>query len=413
VTPRPRVVVVLSKFPLYDEVFILRELVALSRHVDLHVLSLRPPGDVIVHDEAVPLLARHLSPHYLLSGRVWAAQARVLGRRPLAYVRALVRTVAGNVRSPKFLAGDLAFFPKAVFLADWASREGVTHIHAGWATFPASVAMVASELSGIPFSFAGHAHDLYLDTTRLAEKIRRAAFVATCTEANRSFLLALAPEVPGERVIVLRHGLALQQFEAPPRSATRPLEILSVGTLFPHKGHRHLIEALRVLRERGLDCRATIVGGGPLRQELLAQVQGRGLEDRVVLTGPLKQAQLLPYYRRAAVFVLMAQPEWHWGVPNVLVEALAARVAVVTTRFGSVEELVRDGDTGLIVPPRDPDALAEAVLSLARDDGRRQRLAEAGYRLVAEQFDLDVTVRGYLEHFRGALPQAAPGEETP
>ncbi len=414
---RARVVVVLSKFPLYDEVFILRELAALAEQVDLYVLSLRPPGDVLVHDAAKPLLERHLSPHYLLSGRVWAAQFRALRRRPRAYFGALGRTLVGNLRSPKFLAGNLAFFPKAVFLADWAAREGITHIHAGWATFPASVAMVASDLTGIPFSFAGHAHDLYLDTTHLAEKIRRAAFVATCTEANRDFLLRLAPDVPPERVAVLHHGIVLEQFAAPVRPATRPLELLSVGTLFPHKGHAYLIEALRVLQERGLDFRCTIVGGGPLRGTLEEQVRRHGLQGQVVLTGPLEQSDLIPLYRRAAVFVLMAQSEWHWGIPNVLVEALAARVTVITTRFGSVEELVRDGETGLLVPARDPASLAEALLGLAADDPRRQCLAEAGHRLVAEQFDLGRTVRGYLERIDRAagsrVGAAAPETGAP
>lgn len=414
-TTRARVVAVLSKFPLYDEVFLLRELAALAREVDLHILSLRPPGDVLVHDEAEPLLERHLSPHYLLSRRVWAAQFRTLRRRPRAYLGALARTVIGNLRSPRFLAGNLAFFPKAVFLADWAAREGITHLHACWATFPASVAMVASELTGIPFSFAGHAHDLYLDTTHLAAKLRRAAFVATCTEANRRFLLDLAPDVPPGRVAVLHHGIVLEQFATPPRPATRPLELLSVGTLFPHKGHAHLVEGLRILRERGLDFRCTIVGGGPLREKLEEQVLRHDLQDRVVLTGPLKQRDLIPLYRRAAVFILMAQPEWHWGIPNVLVEALAARVAVITTRFGSVEELVRDGETGLLVPAKDPAALAESILGLAADDSRRQRLAEAGHRLVTEQFDLGGTVQGYLERINraGSHPDLTAGTGAP
>lgn len=409
---RARVVVVLSKFPLYDEVFLLRELIALARHVDLHLLSLRPPGDVLVHDEAVPLLDRLLSPHFLLSGRVWAAQFRVLRRRPLAYLRALTRTIVGNWRSPKFLLGNLAFFPKAVFLADWAAREGVTHLHGAWATFPASAAMVASELTGIPFSFAGHAHDIYLDTTGLADKLRRAAFVTTCTAANRAFLLGLVPDLPPERVVVLRHGLVLGEFAAPARPASRPVEVLSVGTLFPHKGHGQLLAALRLLRDRGLDFRCTIVGGGPLRDELLEQVQRDRLQDRVVLTGPLTQRELVPLYRRAAVFVLMAQPEWHWGVPNVLIEALAARVAVVTTRFGSVEELVRDGETGLLVPPRDPSALADAVLALASDDKRRLALAEAGHRLVAEEFDLEATISGYLARMGTGTRERAAFEQT-
>lgn len=393
---------VLSKFPLYDEVFLLRELAALAERFDLYILSLRPPGDVLVHDQARPLLARHLSPHFLFSKRVVLAQLKALRRRPGAYLRALRRVVARNWRSPKFLLGGLVFFPKAVFLADWARREGASHLHGGWATFPAEVALVASELSGLPWSFAGHAHDIYVDTTGLAEKIRRAAFVTTCTASNREHLLRLAPDVAGEKVAVLHHGIVVSDFETPPRAATRPLELLSVGTLFPHKGFGPLLEALAILQGNGLDFRCSLVGGGPLRATLEAQARRLGLESRVGFTGPLKQANLIPLYRRSAIFILMAQPEWHWGIPNVIIEALAARNAVVTTRFGSVEELVRDGETGLLVPPREPEALARALSRLAEDEPLRSRLADAGHAKVTADFDLERTVRGYVSRMEGA-----------
>jgi glycosyltransferase involved in cell wall biosynthesis len=407
VSARPKLVAVLSQFPCYDEVFLLRELAALAQQLELHVFSLRRSRDPLVHDQARPLLTRTLSPAYLLSGEVLGAQLSTLRRRPRAYLRALARLVRGNWRSPAFLVKNLAFFPKAIFLADWARRQGISHVHAGWATYPASVAMVAAEVAEIPFSFAGHAHDIYLDTTQLAEKVRHAAFVTVCTEANREHLLRLAPDVPPERVAVLRHGIAIQDFAAPARSRDRPLELLSVGTLFPHKGFAYLIDALRLLRERGLDFRCTLVGGGPLRTQLEERVRRNGLEARVAFTGPLKQAELVPLYRRAAVFVLMAQPEWHWGIPNVMIEALAARAAIITTRFGSVEELIRDGETGLLVPAKDPAALAQAIETLADDDELRCRLAEAGHRLVAERFDLEQTVRGYLERLGRSAASAA------
>jgi len=400
VSPRPKVVVVLSKFPCYDEVFLLRELAAFAQRLDLHVFSLRRSRDTVVHDQARPLLARTLSPPYLFSRRVLGAQLATLGTRPRAYLRALGRLLRGNLRSPLSLLKNLAFFPKAIYLAHWARGEGVSHLHAGWATYPASAAMVASTVAGIPFSFSGHAHDIYLDTTELAEKIRRASFVTTCTEGNREHLQRLAPEVPPQRIAVLHHGISLPDFDAPPRPAGRPLELLSVGTLYPHKGFTHLVDALHLLERQGLDFRCTLVGEGPLRSALAAQVRGLGLAARVVLAGALEQAELVPLYRRAAVFVLMAQAEWHWGIPNVIIEALAARAAVITTRFGSVEELVRHGESGLLVPARDPVALAHAISSLAADDDLRQRLAEAGHRRVVEGFDLQETVHGYLERFR-------------
>jgi glycosyltransferase involved in cell wall biosynthesis len=314
---------------------------------------------------------------------------------------ALWRLVRENAGSPEFLAKNLVFFPKAVWLADWARRHGATHLHGGWATYPASVARTAAALAGLPYSFSGHAHDIYLDTTGLGGKLRGAAFASTCTRSNRAHLLGLAPGLAGERVVVVHHGLRRAAFARAGR-APGPLRILSVGTLFPHKGFGPLIEALALLRDEGRDFRATIVGGGPLEAELRGRVQAAGLAERVALTGALAQAQVVPHFVAADVFVLLAQPEWHWGIPNVVVEALAARNAVVTTRFGSVEELVRDGETGLLVPPRDPRAVAEALRRLAEDEPLRRRLAEAGHEIVAREFDLDHATEVYVQRFGGA-----------
>ena len=415
-TARPRVVVVLSMFPLYDELFLLREMAALSAHVDLHVFSLRRSRQTLVHALARPLLARTLSPPDLLSRALAMAHLRCVRRDPRRYFRALGRLVRGNLTSPGFLLKNLLFFPKAVYLAEWARAHGVRHVHAAWATFPASVAMLAADLAGITFSFAGHAHDIYVNTTGLPAKIRRAAFVATCTAANREHLLGLAPEVPGGRVVVLRHGIHVRDFAAAPRRAAPVLELLSVGTLYPHKGFTHLVDALRVLRDRGLRFRCTIAGDGPQRARLEDQARRLGLADAVTFTGALTQAELIPLYRRVHVFVLMAQSEWHWGIPNVIIEAMAARAAVITTRFGSVEELVRHGETGLLVPPRDPGAIADAIAALGSDAALRVRLAEAAYEAVARDYDLAQTVRGYLERLpvpRLAAVPSAPAAVEP
>jgi glycosyltransferase involved in cell wall biosynthesis len=117
------------------------------------------------------------------------------------------------------------------------------------------------------------------------------------------------------------------------------------------------------------------------------------------LTGALAQGDVLPLYAHSSIFVLMAQPEWHWGVPNVIVEALASGNAVVTTRFGSVEELVRDGETGLLVPPRDPKALAAAISRLADDEALRSRLAAAGRAVIARDYDLERSASWYVSRF--------------
>lgn len=397
----PRVVYVLSQFPCYDEAFLLREIHAVAQKLDTWIFSLRPARDPVVHDEARALDARTLSVAFLLSSRVANANARLLQRRPRRYLAAVLRLLSVSWRSPELLLKSLAFLPKAGWLAAWAMENGVTHLHGGWATYPATVALFVSDVTGLPFSFSGHAHDIYLDTTGLAAKLRRADFVSTCTASNAEHLRSLAPELPEGRIAVVRHGVRLSSFRlsAP---GDGPVSILSVGTLHPHKGFAPLLDALALLAGEGRDFRCTIVGGGPLEAEMRGRVARAGLAGRVTLTGALAQRDVLPLYALASIFVLMAQPEWHWGVPNVIVEALASGNAVVTTRFGSVEELVRDGETGLLVPPRDPRALATAISRLADDEALRSRLATAGRAAIARDYDLERAASWYVSRFAGS-----------
>ncbi len=395
----PRVVFVLSKFPCYDEAFLLREIHAVSQRIDTWIFSLRGSRESVVHAEALALLPRTLSVPYLFSTRVLRANMALLLSRPRRYVSALGRLVATHRHSPEVLVKGLVFFPKAVWLARWALDNRVTHLHAGWATYPASAALVASDITGVPFSFSGHAHDIFLHPAHLPEKLRRAEFVTTCTATNRTHLRALAPDGAASRVMLVHHGLRMPP-ASPPATSGGPLSVLSVGTLYPHKGFEYLLDAFARLREEGLDFRGTIVGGGPLEATLRERVARSGLGPFVTMTGALTQSEVFPHYARARVFVLVAQPEWHWGIPNVIIEALAAGNAVVTTRFGSVEELVKDGETGLLVPSRDPAALAAAIRRLAEDPALRARLALAGQTIVARDFDLERSADFYVRHFQ-------------
>ena len=400
-----KVAFVMSRFPCYDEAFLLREVRELSRRLDVWVVSLRESKEPVVHDDARALLPRTVYLPYLFSAEMLRAHAELLVRRPRRYLRALRHALLPYWSRPAILLRSLVFFPKSVLVARWAEATGITHLHGGWATYPATAALVVSELTGIPWSFSGHAHDLYLYANGLAEKVARAAFVTTCTASNRDFLERLVPEA-GPRIVLAHHGLRLTEF-ARAEAPESPVSILSVATLNPHKGLDVLVDALALLAGRGVDFRATVVGGGPLEAALRRRVAEHGLEGRVTLTGALPQHEVVRHYARSRIFALLAQPEWHWGIANVLIEALAARHGVVTTRFGSVEELVEDGKTGLLVPPRDPAAVSAALERLVRDPALRQRLADAGHDRVAREFDVARTTDRYLELIAGARSAAS------
>ncbi len=401
-----KVAFIVSKFPCYDEAFILRELYGLSKEMDMVISSLRKSEETMIHDEARELLSKTFYIPYFFSVKVQWAQVLMLFKHPVKYVRTFIKVLIGNLKSPEFLFKSLIFFPKSVYLANWFEENKITHIHAYWATYPATAAFIASKITGIPFSFTGHAHDIYLDTTFLRRKMLGAMFVTTCTKQNKNHLLKIVRHYPERKILVNYHGLELEKFHVNGKERNKIFEILSVGTLQDHKGFQYLISALALLKERALNFTCTIIGGGPLESDLRKHIRLLNLESSVVMTGPLKQSEVLPYYQKADLLILMAQPEWHWGIPNVLIEALAAKTPVITTKFGSVEELVQDGVTGLIVPPKDPKALADQVEKLYREDFFRKKLAEAGHQLIVENFSLEKNIRVFqkaLAHEDAAL----------
>ena len=261
--PQSKLAFIVSKFPCYDEAFILRELDALSRKREILIFSLKESNEKVIHDEAKRLLPNTIYLPNFFSSRLLSAHFFFLFfRNPLKYFRAFFHLVFGNLKSPEFLIKNLALFPKAVYMARQMEIQNVGHIHAYWATYPASVALVISELTQIPYSLTGHAHDIYLNTTHLDTKIERAKFVSTCTSQNKDYLRKIAPNYAEEKILVNYHGLDLEKFWVNGKKRNETFEILSVGTLNPHKGFQYFLDSLAILKNKNLHFHATIIGGG-------------------------------------------------------------------------------------------------------------------------------------------------------
>jgi colanic acid/amylovoran biosynthesis glycosyltransferase len=328
--------------------------------------------------------------------------ARVFARRPLAALGAL----GALLREPYPLRAklkNLAVFPKGLALAHVARARRLDHLHAYWLSTPATVAWIASRLTGIPFSATAHRWDVY-ENNLAARKLRDARFVRTISERGRRDLLLRTGGDP-DNVHVVRLGVALP---APRRvrviagdswgrlpAEDRPLRILCAAALVPVKGHAVLLNALALLRERGIAFGCTLAGDGPLRDEIATEIEASGLGEHVHLAGTIPHDELLERLQRGDFDVsVIASVERAGGlmegVPVALIEAMAAGATVVATDSGSVGELV-DGTTGLLVPHSDPAALAEALVRVARDPLLRDRLRDAARSRVERDFDVGRT----------------------
>jgi glycosyltransferase involved in cell wall biosynthesis len=263
-------------------------------------------------------------------------------------------------------------------------------IHGVWATGPATAAAVLSRLCGVPFSFGGHAYDIYRHDgdAFLEPKLRAASFVHTTTEAAATYLRERANGAP-VKIVLARRGLD-QLPPKPVRDMTaRPVRLLSVGRLVPKKGHDHQLAACALLKSWGVPFVARIVGDGPLRDELQRRIDRDGLEKFVSLTGPLVPQQVDDQYQWADVF-------WHTGVvdaegdrdgiPNVIPEAFARCLPVISSRTAGPMEAVTHEVTGLLAEPANTPELAAAVKRLADNTKLRQQLGEAGRHWVEENF---------------------------
>jgi len=317
-----------------------------------------------------------------------------------------VRPVLGS-RSVAIAIKNLAVFPKALWLADVAVRWGADHIHCHWAGTTATMTMLASRFSGVPWSLTAHRWDI-VENNLLATKVKTANFVRFISEdglrmarsigigtAKNTRVLHMGVTIPGR---VHRHP------------GPKPV-VMCPASLVEVKGHRFLFEAWRILQSRGVEGELWLAGDGELRPKLEALSGALGLAGRVKFLGALKHDELLNIYEQGAVSaVVLASVDlghgYHEGIPVGLIEAMSYAIPVLATATGGTPELVTPG-TGLLVPPADPLALADAVQSLLQDGELNRQLGQAGRERVAQDYNIVRVAAALASEFESAASVAA------
>lgn len=295
-------------------------------------------------------------------------------------------------------------------------REPVALIHAQWAHSCATIGMYGAWLLGVPFSFTGHAVDLFRDRVALRDKIRRAEFIVCISEFHRDFYRKVGAR--DDQLQIVYCGVDVSQLAPAPTNTEgrRRFRILSLGRLVNKKGFDDLIEACQFLAADGLDFECVIAGDGPLKEVLDGQVARSNLTARVRVTGEaVLQESLNEFMNSGDVFCLpcvKARDGDMDGLPRTLMEAMACGVPTISTRLVGIPDLVVDGRTGLLVAPGKPKELARAIRRIDDDPELARRLGGAGRQWVIERFNIDTCLEPLLDRFRKKLDLAV-GPEMP
>jgi glycosyltransferase involved in cell wall biosynthesis len=374
-----------------QEQFFEPEVRELALSVEVVVIPARPPSTTPYY-ENLGAATLHMP---LLSPGVLARAVREIARAP-SRALATFATVAFAPSSLQARAVNLLSFPKALAVAHELRRLGVDHVHAAWLTTPATIAYVASRMTGIPYSITAHQHDIFARNLT-AEKARGARFVRAISERNCRHLRAQLEPLLAARCTVGHLGVDLPA--AAPEPSQREPRILCAARLCAWKGHRYLLEALALLRDRGIAFSCDLAGGGELRDQVAASIARLGLGERVRMLGNVPHADLTASLARGDydLFALASTERSgeHEGIPVAAMEAMAAALPVVATRTGSFDELVDDA-SGTLVAQREPTALAAALERYLTDPGARALAGRNARARVIAEFETKATTRRLL-----------------
>ena len=414
--PVPKTAYILLWFPKPSETFIFREVANLwDLGMDIQVFTL--------YGEQ----RRDLSPEMrAASGRVRRLGYPYAKHIPLEILYWLKRdrSALHNLLKEMFLrpwrglekTGENAWaFFAALRLARYFEAEGIEHIHAPWANGPATAAWICSRLTGIPFSFTGRAWDIFPPDAVLKEKIRDAVFVRSETANGVRHMAALSGH-PDNKFRLTYNGVPLKAKGESPLEMRPPYKLLALGRFVGKKGYDYLLQALKMLKEDGVRFHLTLAGDGPRAGELKRLTQRLDLTGEVSFPGFVTHDRVSELFQGSDLFLMPSVIHSSGdrdGIPLVLMESLLHRVPVIATDVAGIPELVEDGVTGLLIPEKNPAAIARAVLTMINDRSAALKMAEQGRAKILKQFDPAANYRKVYDLYRDVPRPGPAGQGRP
>ncbi len=414
------VIYLVRSWPRLSQTFIVNEVLALERRgIDLVVFSLVRSGESVIQPQVAEVRSavHFLEDRESLRRRVGEHLA-VFSAGPVRYAKTALFAIrrrdlaAGYATATTWVCFRYAVRVAAAVIRLRKAGQGPAHLHAHFAHDPALVALLVRRLTRLPYSFTAHARDLVqIPPSSLAARAAEATALVTCCEVNADYIASTVPSsLPAVRVI--RHGVELDRFEPALRSPTAELapenpdlRIVTIGRLVEKKGFPDLLRALGRLKASGRRITCQVYGDGPLSGPLTELRDELGLGETVHFAGERSREAIISALHEADVFVLtptVTEDGDRDGIPNVLVEAMACGLPVVSTSAGGIGELVAHGVNGFLTAPGDVADIETQISRLADSPALRQQMGAAARRTVESGYDVNAAAEQLHEIFWSA-----------
>ncbi len=406
----PRTLYVALWFPLASETFVFYEVDKFyKQNMPVSVITLYgdKPNNLAEHirNSPVPIERFGIPATFRILGAVW----RRFKKDPQKTKHVLRNIFLRRWRDIEMQLEAAWAGVSGFYLAERCKDMGIEHIHTPWANGPATAAWVAHYLEDIPFSFTARAGDVRPPDGFLKEKLEACAFARSESSYQIPLMASFLPAEKHDKLYVTYNVRTLSAEGQAALAMQKPIKILCIGRLVETKGFQYLIEAMRMLVDAGHQVQLTVAGDGAWMKKLTRQVASLKLENHVNMLGFVTHDNILGHILESDIFSMPSVVKRHVddcdGLPNVVIEAMSYGLPVVATDVAGMTDVLKDGETGYLVPQRDAKALAEALTKMIDDPDNARRMAQNAKELMNTMFDSEANLEKVRQLFCKYTPQ--------
>ncbi|MFX0548017.1 glycosyltransferase [Hathewaya histolytica] len=386
------------------EQFILPEINKLNeRNNQVTIIPVRPDAELATGEEARSLAGSTIR-ESLISFKIFAISLKVFFLNPIKGLK-ILKDIFTDSRGVGKIIKNICVMPKGLYISQLIREKGIEHIHCHWASTSSTMGYIASLLSGVPFSITAHRWDI-AENNMLRVKAKHCKFIRVIDDPGYEEMIEFIGDEHKYKCTKIHVGVDIKSNNVEnviTKEKSNSFIMAMAANFVEKKGHIYLIEALKDLKKKAYDFKLYLYGSGELEDELKSLVKKYDLEKEVIFAGKIAHDALLEKYynREIDCFVLpsiVTESGEKEGIPVSLMEAMAAKIPVVSTYTGGIYELI-DGKTGLIVEEKNSKVLEEAIESLINDIDLRKNLAEEGAKKVSEEFHISTVAKMLEELF--------------